>query len=47
MKDKDLEEIKRQYREAAAMDGWLFGEYDAYEAFGINKKKTSVKDESD
>ena len=46
MKDKELEEIKKQYREAAAMDGWLFGDYDAYEAFGINKKKTSEKDES-
>ena len=46
MKDKDIEEIKRQYREAAAMDAWLFGDYDAYEAFGINKKKKSDKDES-
>ena len=46
MKDKDLEEIKRQYREAAAMDSWLFGDYDAYESYGINKKKTSEKDES-
>ena len=46
MKDKELEEIKKQYREAAAMDGWLFGDYDAYEAFGINKKKKSDKDES-
>ena len=47
MKNKDLEEIKRQYREAAAMDAWLFGDYDAYESYGINKKKTSDKDESD
>ena len=46
MKDKDLEEIKKQYREAAAMDSWLFGDYDAYESYGINKKKTSEKDES-
>ena len=46
MKNKDLEEIKRQYREAAAMDSWLFGDYDAYESYGINKKKTSEKDES-
>jgi len=46
MKDKDLEEIKRQYREAAAMDSWLFGDYDAYEAFGINKKKTSDTDDN-
>jgi len=46
MKDKDLEEIKRQYREAAAMDSWLFGDYDAYESYGINKKKTSVTDDN-
>ena len=46
MKDKDLEEFKRQYREAAAMDAWLFGDYDAYESYGINKKKTSKEDES-
>ena len=45
MKDKDLEEIKRQYREAAAMDRWLFGDYDAYESYGINRKKKSEKDE--
>ena len=46
MKNKDLEEIKRQYREAAAMDSWLFGDYDAYESYGINRKKKSEKDES-
>ena len=45
MKDKDLEAIKRQYREAAAMDSWLFGDYDAYESYGINRKKKSEKDE--
>ena len=45
MKDKDLEEIKRQYREAAAMDAWLFGDYDAYESFDINTKKVSDGDE--
>tara|TARA_B100000678_G_scaffold97634_1_gene81651 strand:+ start:132 stop:275 length:144 start_codon:yes stop_codon:yes gene_type:complete len=46
MKDKDLEEIKRQYREAAAMDAWLFGDYDAYESYGINKKKVSDTDDN-
>ena len=46
MKDKDLEEIKKQYREAAAMDAWLFGDYDAYESYGINKKKTSDTDDN-
>ena len=46
MKNKDLEEIKKQYREAAAMDAWLFGDYDAYESYGINTKKESEKDES-
>jgi len=46
MKDKELEEIKKQYREAAAMDSWLFGDYDAYESYGINKKKTSDTDDN-
>ena len=46
MKDKDLEEIKKQYREAAAMDSWLFGDYDAYESYGINRKKTSDTDDN-
>ena len=47
MKDKETEEALEAYREAAKADAWLFGDYDAYEAFGINKKKTSDKDESD
>ena len=34
------------YREAAKADAWLFGDYDAYEAYDINKKKTSEEDES-
>ena len=27
-------------------DGWLFGDYDAYESFDINTKKVSSEDES-
>ena len=46
MKDKELEESIRAYREAAMADAWLFGDYDAYEAYDINRKKTSEKDES-
>ena len=34
------------YREAAKADAWLFGDYDAYEAFDINKKKTSDTDDN-
>ena len=34
------------YREAAKADAWLFGDYDAYAAYDINKKKTSKEDES-
>ena len=34
------------YREAAEVDAWLFGDYDAYEAFDINTKKVSEEDES-
>ena len=45
-KNKETEESLKAYREAAAADAWLFGDYDAYEAFGINKKKKSDKDES-
>ena len=33
------------YREAAAADAWLFGDYDAYESFDINNKKVSSDDE--
>jgi len=28
------------------MDSWLFGDYDAYESYGINKKKTSDTDDN-
>ena len=34
------------YREAAEVDAWLFGDYDAYEAYNINTKKVSSEDES-
>ena len=43
---KETKECIKAYREAAMADAWLFGDYDAYEAFNINKKKTSNTDES-
>ena len=43
---KETEECMKAYREAAMEDAWLFGDYDAYEAFDINKKKTSNTDGS-
>ena len=42
---KETEESIKAYREAAMADAWLFGDYDAYEAYDINKKKTSEEDE--
>ena len=42
---KETEECIKAYREAAKADAWLFGDYDAYEAFDINKKKTSEDSE--
>ena len=33
------------YREAAKADAWLFGDYDGYESYDINKKKVSDSDE--
>ena len=32
------------YREAAEVDAWLFGVYDAYESYDINTKKVSYSD---
>ena len=32
------------YREAAKVDAWLFGDYDAYESYDINIKKVSDSD---
>ena len=43
---KETEESIKAYREAAKADAWLFGDYDAYEAYDINKKKKSEEDES-
>ena len=34
------------YQEAAKADSWMFGDYDAYEAYDINTKKVSSEDES-
>ena len=45
-KNKETEESIKAYREAAKADAWLFGDYDAYEAFDRNKKKVSSEDES-
>ena len=42
LKDMSIE----AYREAAAADAWLFGDYDAYESYDINTKKVSEEDES-
>ena len=42
---KETEESIKAYREAAKADAWLFGDYDAYEVFDINKKKTSEDSE--
>ena len=44
---KETEESIKAYREAAKADAWLFGDYDAYEVFNINKKKMSNRDETD
>ena len=44
-KKKETEESIKAYREAAKADAWLFGDYDAYEAYDINTKKVSEKDE--
>ena len=43
---KETEECMKAYREAAMADAWLFGDYDAYEAFNINKKKKSDTDDN-
>ena len=43
---KETEESIKAYREAAKADAWLFGDYDAYKSYDINRKKTSKEDES-
>ena len=45
-KKKETEVSIKAYREAAAADAWLFGDYDAYESYDINTKKVSSEDES-
>ena len=42
---KETEESIKAYREAAKADAWLFGDYDAYEAYDINTKKVSEDSE--
>ncbi len=42
----EQEDILDHYRKAGELDVELFGDYDAYEVFNINKKKTSEEDES-
>ena len=42
---KETEESIKAYREAAKADAWLFGDYDAYEAYDINTKKVSKNNE--
>ena len=46
LNSKETEECIKAYREAAKADAWLFGDYDAYDAFDINTKKVSEEDES-
>ena len=41
---KETEECIKAYREAAKADAWLFGDYDAYKSYDINKKKVSDSD---
>ena len=42
---KETEECIKAYREAAKADAWLFGDYDAYESYDINRKKVSKDNE--
>ena len=44
-KDKEIEKSLEAYREAAKADAWLFGDYDVYKSYDINKKKVSDSDE--
>ena len=43
---KETEESIKAYREAAKADAWLFGDYDGYKSYDINKKKVSDSDET-
>ena len=42
----EQEDILDHYRKVGELDVELFGDYDVYEAYDINKKKTSEEDES-
>ena len=42
---KETEKSLEAYREAAKADAWLFGDYDGYESYDINKKKVSSGDD--
>ena len=42
----EQEDLLDHFRKAGELDVELFGDYDAYEAYDINKKKTSEEDES-
>jgi len=42
---KETEKSLEAYREAAKADAWLFGDYDGYESYDINKKKVSSSDD--
>ena len=42
---KETEKSLEAYREAAKADAWLFGDYDGYESYDINKKKVSKNNE--
>ena len=43
---KETEESIKAYREAAKADAWLFGDYDGYKSYDINKKKVSDTDDN-
>ena len=45
-KSKETEECIKAYRKVGELDAELFGDYDAYEAYDINKKKCLKIDES-
>ena len=40
--DKETEEAIKAYQEAAKADAWLFGDYDAYESYGLHDNGEEV-----
>lgn len=40
--DKETEEAIKAYQEAAKADAWLFGDYDAYETYGLVNNEEEV-----